>query len=338
MEQNNNNVPRQAASVMSPSNEPVLIATHSGGFHADDIVGVAVLQLLFPNSRLVRTRDAAKIAEADFAVDVGGVWDPATGRFDHHQKGFSGARESGVVYASAGLVWAAYGEHCVAQSVGKYVSEDQVKQIVAEIDDELMQHLDRADTGDAKGAPGLFGMSALLAQYNPSWLEEMSLEKDERDAQKLRHFRAAVDVTRTLLERIIVEKASDAAAGNLVRNGQRHFDGKVLMLGDGSMPWIKAVCRDMPEVAFVIYPDSSDQQWQLRTVPVEPESFVARADLPRAWAGLRDADLAAATGVADAAFCHNNVFIGGAYSLKGALRMAELALKDIGQLRSAAVA
>jgi uncharacterized UPF0160 family protein len=338
MEQNNNHATQRAATVMAPSDEPVLIATHSGGFHADDIVGVAVLQILFPNSRLVRTRDAEKIARADFAVDVGGVWDPASGRFDHHQKGFSGARESGVVYASAGLVWSAYGAHCVTRLAGKYVSEEQVQRIVQDIDDELMQHLDRADTGEAKGAPGLFGMSALLAQYNPSWLEEMSLDKDERDAQKLRHFLAAVEVTRTLLERIIVEKASDAAAGNLVRNGKRHFDGKVLLLGDGSMPWIKTVCQDLPEVAFVIYPDSSDQQWQLRTVPVEPESFVARADLPRAWAGLRDTDLAAVTGVPDAAFCHNNVFIGGAYSLEGALRMAELALEEAGLLRKGGAA
>jgi uncharacterized UPF0160 family protein len=333
MVQNNKTAPQTITAVIPPSDEPVLIATHSGGFHADDIVGVAVLQILFPNSRLIRTRDAAKIAEADFAIDVGGVWDPAAGRFDHHQKGFAGARESGVVYASAGLVWAAYGEQFVTKCAGKYLNDTNIKNIACEIDEDLMQHLDRADTGEANDAPGLFGMSSLLAQYNPSWLEEASLDKDQRDAQKLRHFRAAVEATCTLLERIVLEKASEAAAGNLVRNGQRHCDGRVLMLGDGGMPWIKTVCRYMPDIVYVIYPDSSDEQWQLHTVPLEPKSYVARADLPRSWAGLRDAELAAVTGVPDAAFCHNNVFIGGAYSLQGVLRLAELALEDGGVLR-----
>ena len=92
----------------------MIIATHSGKFHADDVWAVAVLDIMFPDCELVRTRDPQRIEAADFAVDVGGIWDPLSGRFDHHQKDFSGARQSGVVYASAGLVWKTYGSRCVA--------------------------------------------------------------------------------------------------------------------------------------------------------------------------------------------------------------------------------
>ena len=92
----------------------MIIATHSGKFHADDVWAVAVLDLVFPGRELVRTRDAQVIEAADFAVDVGGVWNPDSGRFDHHPKGFQGARPSGVVYASAGLVWKTYGPRCVS--------------------------------------------------------------------------------------------------------------------------------------------------------------------------------------------------------------------------------
>jgi uncharacterized UPF0160 family protein len=49
-------------------------------------------------------------------------------------------------------------------------------------------------------------------------------------------------------------------------------------------------------------------------------------DLPASWAGLRDAELAAVTGVADSVFCHLNLFIAGARSFDGAVRMAERAL------------
>ena len=36
--------------------------------------------------------------------------------------------------------------------------------VAADLDVELVQHLDRADTGASHGAPGLFGLSALLSQ------------------------------------------------------------------------------------------------------------------------------------------------------------------------------
>jgi uncharacterized UPF0160 family protein len=67
----------------------------------------------------------------------------------------------------------------------------------------------------------------------------------------------------------------------------------------------------------------------LHTVPVSPESFEARADLPEAWAGLRDAELAAVTGVPDAGFCHNGRFIASAKSYEGIRAMAALALKAV---------
>jgi uncharacterized UPF0160 family protein len=93
------------------------------------------------------------------------------------------------------------------------------------------------------------------------------------------------------------------------------------------MPWTRVVVDEMPEVLFVIYPDSEGDQYQVKTVPVEPGSFVARRDLPQAWSGLRDHELAAVTGVPDSVFCHSNLFIGGARSLDGAIRLAELALE-----------
>ena len=83
----------------------------------------------------------------------------------------------------------------------------------------------------------------------------------------------------------------------------------------------------MPEVQLVIYPDSEGEQYQVKTVPVEVGSFVARLDLPKPWAGLRNEELAAVTGVQDSVFCHSNLFIAGARSMDGALRLAELALK-----------
>jgi uncharacterized UPF0160 family protein len=301
----------------------IRIATHNGTFHADDVFGVAVLLLLHPGAELVRTRDAQTIAKADFAVDVGGEWEPARGRFDHHQRGFSGARQSGVVYASAGLVWAAFGTALVEQMFGPG-DPLMAKAVASELDAELVQHLDRADTGASHGAPGLFGLSALLAQFNAPWDAPQAGNKDGQAA--LANFRKAIDVTTLFIEASLDQLRAKYQGAQRVRGAEKHLGGAVLLMPQGGLPWAEVVSAEMPDVLFVVYPDSSDQQFQLHVVTVEPNSFVARKDLPLPWAGLRGAELAAVCGVDDAVFCHNARFIGGAASLQGALRMAELAV------------
>jgi uncharacterized UPF0160 family protein len=104
----------------------------------------------------------------------------------------------------------------------------------------------------------------------------------------------------------------------------------VLHLADGGLPWTRVVVDEMPQVLLVLYPEWDTQQYMLRTVPAQAGSFDSRMDLPAAWSGLRGPELAAACGVADAVFCHTNLFIGGARSFEGALRMAQIALQSPG--------
>jgi len=315
------------------------IATHSGSFHADDVFGVGVLMGVWPSHTLVRTRDDARIATADFAVDVGGIWDSGQGRFDHHQRGFDGARPArqvgsetvpGVGYASAGLVWSAHGAayvQALAGSVGQPLDADAVAETVQSIDASLVQYLDIVDTGQGSVAPGIFGLSALVAQLNTNWMEEQGLTALAKAQLQESRFLEAIAITRKFLDRAIIKKIAQIRALDIVRRAPRLLDGKVLHLQEGGMPWTHVVVQEMPEVRFVIYPDSDGQQYQLKTVPVEPGSFVARLDLPKTWAGLRNQELAAVTAVADSVFCHSNLFIAGARSMAGALRLAELALQ-----------
>jgi len=314
------------------------IATHSGTFHADDVFGVGVLMGVFPAHSLLRTRNQALIDTADFVVDVGGTWDAATGRFDHHQRGFDGARPArqvdertvpGVGYASAGLVWSAFGTAYVqawASSLGHSLDEQAVAQVVSSIDHSLVQYLDIVDTGQGDVAPGIFGLSSLIAQLNTHWLEEQGLDGKAKAQLLETRFREAIAITRKFLDHAISKKLAQIRAMDIVRQAPRLLGGKVLHLAEGGMPWTRVVVDEMPEVMFVIYPDSDGNQYQIKTVPVEAGSFTARLDLPESWAGLRDQELAAVTGVPDSVFCHLNLFIGGARSFDGALKLAELAL------------
>nr|WP_315494120.1 MYG1 family protein [uncultured Rhodoferax sp.] len=314
------------------------IATHSGTFHADDVFGVGILMGVFPSHTLIRTRKQELIETADFVVDVGGTWDAATGRFDHHQRGFDGARPArevdgasvpGVGYASAGLVWSAFGTAYVqawATTHGHTLDEAAVASVVNSIDHSLVQYLDIVDTGQGDVSPGIFGLSSLIAQLNTHWLEEQGLDHTAKAALLETRFREAIAITRKFLDHAISKKVAQLRAMDTVRNAPRLLDGRVLHLQEGGMPWTHVVVHEMPEVMFVIYPDSDGNQYQIKTVPVESGSFTARMDLPDAWAGLRDGELAAVNGVADSVFCHLNLFIGGARSFEGAVQMAELAL------------
>lgn len=69
-------------------NKKLKIITHSGKFHADEVFATAVLEILLGKDKveIIRSRDNSVIDSGDYVVDVGGVYDPKTNRFDHHQE------------------------------------------------------------------------------------------------------------------------------------------------------------------------------------------------------------------------------------------------------------
>ncbi|HYD96963.1 MAG TPA: MYG1 family protein [Noviherbaspirillum sp.] len=309
----------------------MIIATHSGKFHADDVFAVSVLDIVFPGCELIRTRDPARLAQADFNVDVGGMWDPATGRFDHHQKGFAAARLSGVVYASAGLAWKTHGAQCVAALAARdlrhALSDDEARQIAYAIDADLVQYLDMSDTGAAKNAPGGYGLSAVISGFNITWLEEqLAGSAAAAESLRLQRFRRAVEFMQEVLANQVKYRVGSLLALAQVRGARVLEDGRVLVLENAALPWTHVVRNEMPKVLFVIAYSIADDRYMLSTVPAAADSFAARADLPAAWAGLQGDALAAVTGVADAVFCHNNLFVAAARSFEGALKLARQAL------------
>lgn len=311
-----------------------MIVTHSGKFHADDAWAVAALKILFPQAQVVRTRDEARVEAADFAVDVGGIWDPASGRFDHHQKGFAGARPSGVPYASAGLVWKEYGARCVAAlalaHAGHHLLDDKAVEMAHAIDADIVQYLDLSDVGAAKNAPGGYGLSAVVSGFNPNWLDEHRLGYgDAADAYRLEQFIRAMEMLTDIMINAVRYRVGVVRSVEQVRQADVLEEGRVLFLQNGALPWAQVVRKEMPKVLFVISHNIAEQRHMIHTIPVSPDSFTARADLPAAWAGLRDAQLAAVTGVHDAGFCHNGRFIASAKSYDGIRRMASLALQAL---------
>ena len=82
-----------------------------------------------------------------------------------------------------------------------------------------------------------------------------------------------------------------------------------------------------PEPLYTIQPNT-DGSWRVTGINAKKFSFEVRHPFPKAWAGLRDDDMAKASGIADAIFCHNGRFLAVAKSREGAIRLAQLAVEN----------
>lgn len=139
----------------------MIIATHNGKFHADDVFGVSLLKQLYPDATVVRSRDESVLDSADIVLDVGGRYNPAEGRFDHHQRD-AGERSNGILYSAFGLLWQEYGlQFCEGDA-----------SVFRRIDSRLVEGIDAVDNGqeiytlnDYGTKP--FDLSSVLDLFNP---------------------------------------------------------------------------------------------------------------------------------------------------------------------------
>lgn len=295
------------------------LVTHNGTFHADDIFAVAAF-LLANNVdnewQVMRSRDEETIKKADAVIDVGGVYDIATLRFDHHQVGGAGVRQNGVPYASFGLVWNVFGDMI---TLDKHTKD--------EIENKLVLSVDANDNGmklSKNNIPDVFAyeISTLVSDFNTTWKEK---SKTEDDGEKIQYdnFMYLVGIATKLIQRLITKSKDKHEAKGFVIEAYNNATDKRLVVLDKFYPW-QDVVMGLPEPLFVVYPNGD--KWTLKTVNKENGTFESRKDLPESWAGKRDDELVAITGVADASFCHNARFIATAKSKDGILALAELAL------------
>ena len=283
------------------------IATHNGNFHADDVFSIAALKSIFPSFKLIRTRDLALIAEADIVLDVGGEYDADAGRFDHHQRGGAGERENGIPYSSFGLIWQKYGlEIC-----------DGNEKIANAVDAGLVSTIDADDCGYGERADGI-SLSRTISLFNPTWQEESDFDAC---------FDEAVEFASRVLTRFIASANAGVSAKSIVAKAIENAEDPRVIVLEKYTPWKKTVHALSEEALYMVYP-SQTGQWRIQTVPVEPSSFEDKKSLPKEWAGLSDEELKEVTGIDDAMFCHNGLFIAGAESFDSAMKMASIALNN----------
>lgn len=283
--------------------------THSGCFHADEILATVILAKALKKD--INVLRASRVPE-DIAADVV-VYDIGGGDFDHHQAGGNGTRENGVPYASAGLIWKEYG---MAVCNGD-------KSVFDQIDRDLVQGVDALDNGyDVGNTIELCSVSNIISSWNPNW------DSDE-DADAA--FDDACTLMQIIFNKMLASAQSKSRAKQIVEDGIEASDNGVMVLAQFA-PWQEHVFASTnpkaEAVQFVVFPSNrGGYTWQC--VPDALGSFGQRKPVPAEWRGLRDETLRQLTGVATATFCHPAGFIGGCETKEDAILMARMAVNGV---------
>ncbi|WP_417259468.1 MYG1 family protein [Celeribacter sp.] len=298
------------------------LVTHSGGFHADEVLSSVVLTRLFPRAQVMRSRDRQWITPAADKIiyDVGGDYSAEAQIFDHHQRP-NPLREDGQPYSSFGLIWAHYGrDYLTAMDV----PADDIETIHATFDAKFVLPIDLLDNGamepSVAGPLSILTLPSLLGSLKPVFDDPSPTADDDA-------FFVALGVARGFVEAMVRNLAAKARAQSLVMEAIAKAGTSPILELPMGMPYRSALDKaEADHFLFVVIPRGDD--WTLNGIKLSNDTFDQRADLPAAWAGLNGADLEAASGVKGAKFCHNARFIAVANSREAIMEMANLAVAE----------
>ena len=284
--------------------------THSGIFHADEVMATVLLSKILPEVKVCRTFKVPEdVAEDVIVYDIGG------GVYDHHQRGFSEARENGIKFSSFGLLWRKFGM--------QLLSDNQNAELVFELFDKtFVTGIDAVDNGQVERTDDVQVMtvSGVISSFNPNWDEKANADES---------FLKAVAFAEVIFDNALASAVSKAKAKTGVESAIEKSANGIMIL-DEFMPWQDYIFNSTNEKAndilYVVFP-SKRGGYNVNAVPDAPGSFGQRKPLPESWAGLRGAELAEASGVATANFCHPAKFICGADTFEDALELAKKAVE-----------
>jgi len=289
---------------------------------------------------------------------VGGIYDHANLRYDHHQREYNEkfypklqpdgtVKERCTKMSASGLVYKHYGKEVITEYYPELKNEDSnLEWVFTKMYGSFMEAIDAIDTG-VEPIPAntdelelqyfdSTGLSSRVGRINPRWneVDEATGKSPDPDARfEIASSMCGVDFLSVLTK--IVE--SDLPARSIVEGAvQKRFEcndsGEIICLPAGGLPWksqlyeLEHDLKVTTPIKYVLYTDQAGM-WRIQCVSVEGKAFENRLSLPAKWRGVRDEDLSSVAGIEGCTFCHSAGFIGGNKSYEGVLEMARVALK-----------
>jgi uncharacterized UPF0160 family protein len=306
----------------------MIVVTHSGKFHADEVAAYTILRVIYPDINVIRSRDQDVIDNSDIVIDVGQVYDPLRNRFDHHQRGCDERFNinSMISMSSAGMVYKTYGR----KFLEKMTKTNDLEELFETIYFKVIQEIDALDNGMKQSESKLnyyinSGVTSMVSKMNGSNIydhtEQMTLFKEASDyilqnmkyqityfseRQKIYH-KDRIVISDAMKNRFDISETGeilkvDSYCHNgltcIIRYEQEHFD------------------MDEKNIKFIIYP--SEKGWMVLTIS---KDFVSRKKLMP----INDLQLLLSD-PEKLIFVHNKLFIASATDLNTAIEIAQLSL------------
>lgn len=297
--------------ILTDTYEEANFITHSGTFHADEVMATVLLLNKFDEIKLYRTNEI--IDENKFIYDIGFK------EFDHHALTFDEKRENGIKYASCGLIWKKY-----ASDILNGFSINNKKDFINKVDENLIMDIDRDDNGQ-KLTNDLNikqeTIPSIINSFNPVWNSSLSENKC---------FINAVFFANTIFNNIISHMIAKEEARNIIEKKIEESKESYIVL-DKYMPWKDIVLssknKKAKDILYAIFP-SKRGGYNVVATPKEINSFDVKKPFPKSWAGLDKEDLRKISGIKTINFCHKNLFICATEDFDDAIKIVNISLNE----------
>lgn len=320
----------------------MLVATHNGSFHADEITACVIFSLLDNETKFIRSRDLETLEKADYVVDVSGQFELSK-HFDHHPKEFNLTRKNGIKYASAGLIWEKFGHELLKKIAISRTDLAGVDNKILDkawkiIDRNIMQYTDLSDNGQldsytndlcniqTEDGKNVYSSLNRFYMHIPAIPYIISMQNviEGNDEQQYEAFMNTVSSLRVLYKNVIVNTLLNARDEQKVLDC---YDGSEILRLDEKLPWFEAVLNNwavFENCKLAMYPDHNKRGYRLQSLPGSLSSrFVNRCSAPEAWRGKEFDDLNKLVGISSATFVHKTGFTGGAVTKEDIEIMAQ---------------
>jgi len=323
------------------------IVTHSGKFHSDEVMAVAMIDLLgLWDGNIIRTRDMVIIANQigkAFIIDVGGVYNPENLQFDHHQSTFNEyfndkAEELGIKMSSCGLIYLHLGAELFGPGKAEVIEHRHLKFYkfyIQEIDanDNGVSELRDQYTGQVFRFNKRWNLNAMVGNWNSLSVADSGPLAEEQDAR----FYEAVNFCKIILKRALAhfiaqEESYDSAIEIIKESDILHYQGTLLLVLDEKCDYYKAMQDyeqelDEGEWVLSVLPredgksDPVDDKWQIHTVDIPGKRFQHKVPI------LKAEDAKELVGD-DLIFVHNNRFVAATKNKESAILLAKKSIVE----------
>lgn len=317
----------------------------------------------YKDSPLVRTRDLEVLKTCHTVVDVGGEYDVAAKRFDHHQREFNTTFPGRATkLSSAGLVFMHMGKSIIANATGLTEGSDECARLHEKLYDDFIEAFDANDNGISAYDTGKlqdmginkrfndrgFSIASVVNRFNYAHdnvgaAAENDKTAEEQQAEEDARFLKASAFTGTQFSSELDDTfrswlpARKIVAEVFAKRSQYDSQGRILVLPfrKEGLPYHDHLYSLEEEegtgnkVLYTLFAENGqpDSKWRIRAVSRSAEGFELRKPLPEKWRGVRDAELDKVADIPGCIFVHASGFIGGNKTYDGALAMAKKALE-----------